>query len=240
MTVRVVSVEPLHENNLGYIARVMANFGLSDLAVVNPRCDPRGMDAIKYSKHGHRVIERLRVFDSIESAVRGYLPIGTTALWHKTERAKFNVFELSDAIDIVSRNSHKRIAIVLGRDDSGLTKEELELFSINIFISTRSAYPTLNISHALAIILYELERSRRGASKPTGEGFRQLYASGRDISLLRKQMALFVSSVGSVREREGVVDTTIRLIKRSNPTKAELRTISAMLSIKGRRSKRSE
>lgn len=241
MRVRIVSVEPLHESNLGYIARVMANFGLYDLAVVRPRCDPRGEDAIKYSKHGHKVIERLRVFESIDRAVHGYLPIGTTAIWHKTERAKFNVLELSDAMRIISgRGRRGRIAIVLGRDDTGLTKEELELFSMNIFISTGSTYPTLNISHALGIILYKLrDVSNRGRGAHIGEEFRQLYASDRDIALLKRQLELFVSSLGSVRERKGVVDTTIRLIMRSNPTKTELRTISAMFSIKGRRERES-
>ncbi len=230
--IRIISIQPLRQNNLGYIARTMKNFGINNLYIVKPRCKPKGKDAIKFSKRGHDIIEKAKVVDTLEEAIKGYFAIGTTAIWHKTERAKFNILELNKAYKMVQTSNHKKVAIVLGRDDTGLTKEELELFDLSIFIPTPAKYTTLNISHALAIILYEF-------TKPKVVHIPEIIsASSDDMQLLLKQLNLFISSNTSIRKKKDVINTFSRILRRSNPTKAELRTISSILSIKRRRKRK--
>ncbi len=225
---RVVSVEPLWESNLGYIARVMKNFGLVDLAVVRPRCNPKGPDAIKFSKHAVSVIRSAKRFGSIKAATSGYFPIGTTAIWHKTERARYNVCSAEKAVRLARSNDHRKIAIVLGRDDTGLDKDELGLLPINICIESSQDYPTLNISHALAIILYEFSRSSLGAIPKSTSSVTEM----RQIS---KQLELFLSEQPHVRDKEAIERTFNRLIARANPSSGELKTIAAIFSIKRRK-----
>ncbi len=225
VTVRVVAVEPLWESNLGYIARIMKNFGITDLAVVRPRCNPKGKDSIKFSKHAADVIKKASLYGSIEAAASGYFPIGTTAIWHKTERARYNVCSAEKAVQLIRSNGHRKIAIVLGRDDTGLDKNELGSFPINISIGSSQEYPTLNISHALAIILYELSRSSIGVI-PKSMG------SGSKVRQISKQLRLFLSKQPHVRDKVEVERTFGRVIARANPSPAELRTISAIFSVK--------
>lgn len=230
--IRIISLQPLRQNNLGYIARTMKNFGISNFYIVKPRCKPKGKDAIKFSKHGHDIIEGAKIVNTMEEATKGYFPIGTTAIWHKTERAKFNIMELDKAYRVVQTSNHKKIAIVLGRDDTGLTKEELELFDLSIYIPTPAKYTTLNISHALAIILYIFTKSEF-IHIPEN-----ISASTTETELLLKQLTLFISSNTSIRKKKDVINTFSRVLKRANPTKAELRTISSIISIKDRKRKR--
>ncbi len=225
MRVRIVVVSPLRQNNLGYIARLMGNFGLSDLCVVNPRCRIAGKTAVKFSKHSHDVLDGAKLFSSIKSATEGYASVGTTAIWHKSERSKLNVYELDKALEMLRKARHPRIAIVLGRDDTGLTKAELEMLDMNLFIPTHSRYTTLNIAHALAIILYNLRR--RGSTTIP----RSIYSGKRQRDLLAEQLSLFVGSSSRIRKKGDVIRTFNRVISRSNPTKAELRTMSALFSI---------
>lgn len=224
MKIRIVAVSPLRQNNIGYISRLMKNFGLSDLHVVKPRCRLDGKTAIRFSKHGHDVLEGAKLSNSIKEATKGYIKIGTTAIWHKSERSKLNVYELSEALDMIKKARYPKVAIVLGRDDTGLTKDELAMLDLNVFIPTHSTYSTLNISHALAIILYNL-RSESGTI-PRG-----IYAGKDQKRLLDVQLSMFVGRSGRIKKKVDVINTFGRVISRSNPTSAELKTISALFQI---------
>ncbi len=227
--IRIVAMQPLRQNNIGYIARTMKNFGIGNLYIVKPRCRPKGMDAIKFSKHGHDIVSKAKVVGTIEEAIDGCVSIGTTAIWHKTERAKFNVLEVEGAFELIQRSGHKKIAIVLGRDDTGLTKEELELFDLSLFIPTPAKYTTLNISHALAIILYVFTK-RETVHIP-----RDTHADSNEIRMLIKQLGLFIDENNSIRKKKTVMDTFSRIIRRANPTKEELKTVSSIISIRDRK-----
>ena len=87
--------------------------------------------------------------------------MGTTGLWSKTDRSFHNVYTLQSAGRILKNAGRsKRIVLLIGRDDTGLSKEELRECDATIFIGADKDYPVLNISHALAIMLYELTRKK--------------------------------------------------------------------------------
>ena len=93
---RIVLVGPEYGLNVGAVARAMKNFGFSDLAIVSPRCDPRGFDAIKYSKHARDVLESARICKSVKEAARGCkFIVGTTGViyrhWHQTIRSPISL-----------------------------------------------------------------------------------------------------------------------------------------------------
>lgn len=147
---RVVLVEPEYEQNIGYCARVMKNFGFSDLWVVKPETKI-GKEAIMYAKHAREVLERAKIVKSLKEATRGHLVVGTTAVTpsgRDITRISIHPREI--------KNIKERIALLVGREGTGLSKEELRQCDIVVRIPTDKKYPTLNISHALAIILYEL------------------------------------------------------------------------------------
>lgn len=158
--IKVVLVEPSYETNIGYVARVMKNFCLYDLCVVNPKVQ-LGKEASIFSAHAQDVIENAKVSRSLQEAVRDAdVVVGTTARFGKSSR---NVLRLSsDPATIAQRiaSSGGKAAIVLGRDTTGLSNQELSLCDVVLTIPANQEYPTMNISHAAAVVFYELYKAQ--------------------------------------------------------------------------------
>ncbi len=224
----VALMEPKYQVNLGYIARVMKNFGVERLYLINPRCNYKGKEAIKYSKHAHSLLEHARLPKSIAEATKGAFVIGTTGLWSKTDKSFHNVYSLQNSGRLL-RNAgrRKKVVLLIGRDDTGLSKNELRECDATIFIGASRDYPVLNISHALAIMLYELTRMSYGKEY---EFMDSLYADAkrqRMVLLLFKRM---IKGNKSIRDKESVAMAFKHVLSRSAPTRKEANAISIALA----------
>ncbi|MCL5429926.1 MAG: RNA methyltransferase [Candidatus Marsarchaeota archaeon] len=219
MGIKVVLVEPLYQINLGYIARAMGNFGMEKIYMVKPRCKIDGKDVKKYSKHAYDLIKNATVYDNINDAIKGSdLVVGTTGLWYKSDKSFFNVYSPEQARKMVE--GKRRPVLLIGRDDIGLTKHELELCDLVVFIRTSDKYSVLNISHALSIMLYEFSKSNKN------EQLDGLYA---DKESLERMFGLFWDSIkdkGYIRDKKAVFMAFKRMMRRANPTKRELSALS--------------
>ena len=155
VAVRVVLVEPKHEGNVGAIARTMKNFGAEELVLVNP-C-PIGDDARRRAMRGIDILERARVEGEMTAALRGAdLVVGTSGVDTENEK-RFARIALSPR-DMAARARHLEgcLAILFGREDFGLSDEELAKCDVLVKIPTSREYEILNVSHAAAILLYEI------------------------------------------------------------------------------------
>jgi len=155
-TIRVVLVETKYEGNLGFVARAMANFGLTDLVLVKP---PKIADeARRRAMHGLDILESARVVDTLEMAVKGCgLVAGTTGIDAKNEKRFTRLAIPPREFAERARSFNGRIALVFGREDYGLFDEEIEDFDVLVTIPANPKYPVLNLSHAAAILFYEVQ-----------------------------------------------------------------------------------
>lgn len=225
----VVLVSPKYQINLGYAARVLKNFGVRRLCMVRPRCRVRGATAIKYAKHGRSLLEGAVVFDSLQDAVRGStIVIGTTGIWRKGSGAFMNVYTPAEAVRMLP--SSGKISILIGRDDTGLTREEIAACDATVHIPASPSYPVLNISHALAIVLYEI-MCRQGGRESMHSEFG---ATQAEIDRLVLLFSGLVDGNSGVRNRDAVISAFRHVVFRANPTSMELSTISAAFGRKYR------
>ena len=215
----VIVVEPAYQLNLGYIARVSKNFNVRSIRVVNPKCDIRGKKAIMYSKHGVDLLKNIKTYKSINAATKGSFTIGSTAIPHKTNAALYNVYSLDNLNDILNKNHIETIALVLGRESTGLTREELTACDATITIPINSGYRVLNISHALGIMLYVLHRNNMHISAKT-------YATVEQLDGILKLFKKSILNRDDIRSKQTVVNTFEHILKRANPTKKELNALS--------------
>ncbi len=222
-------MEPLYQINLGYIARVMKNFGLNRLYLINPRCNHLGKSAIQYSKHAHELLENAKVCKSVEQIGAGALVIGTTGLWRKSSSSLRNVYSLKDASRFVQRNSKagRRIVLLLGRDDTGLSKEELRSCDATVFISTDKGYPVLNISHALAIILYVLSQPALEEEYAFMHGF---YADSKYQSRITNLFERMIANDEKIKDKATVSMAFRHVLMRATPTRKEVNALAVALS----------
>lgn len=154
--IRVVLVEPLYEINIGLACRVMKNFGFKDLCIVRPRTsisDVAKMFAVKAVD----ILDSMLIVNSIKEAIEGFdLKIGTTGKLAGPRNILRTVVPPWHLHEILKYEG--RVALLFGREDIGLTNEELSLCDIVVNIPTSDEYPVMNVTHAMAIILYELSK----------------------------------------------------------------------------------
>jgi tRNA/rRNA methyltransferase len=157
---RVVLVEPEKEGNMGAIARSMKNFGLTDLHVVSPKT-PIGDEAYRYATHGKEILERAHIVENLSDALRGVdHVVATTAVVGRSTR---NLLRIAiDPAQLASRLAETTglVALLFGRESSGLSNTELEQCDIIVSIPASEGYNVLNVATAASIIFYELFKFR--------------------------------------------------------------------------------
>jgi tRNA/rRNA methyltransferase len=225
MEIEVAVMEPKYQVNLGYIARVSKNFGIKKLFLINPRCRHRGKEAIKYSKHAVDLLRKAKICKSIKGIGSGFV-IGTTGIWHKTGESFYNTYSIENVGRMAERasKSGRKTIVLLGRDDIGLTKEELRECDATISIETGSDYPILNISHALAIVLHSLKNAKIS-------GKRERYAdpsSEKNLLLLFKRL---VNENPRIKDKKSVNMAFRHVIRRAMPTGKETNALSIALAL---------
>ncbi len=152
--VKIVLVEPKGSFNIGSVVRVMKNMGLSGLALINP-ADYPNEEAYKASVGARDILDGGQVFPTIEEAIKDtHLVVGTTRRSGKSRRIFCSVEELPEKIFPVLRDG--KVSILFGREDNGLSKRETDLCSILVNIPASKSFPSLNLSHAVAVVGYKL------------------------------------------------------------------------------------
>ena len=157
----VVLVEPAGPINVGSVARLCANFEVRELRLVNPVCDPLDPEACRMAVHGLELLRTARSCTSLLEAVAdcrrvvascGRLDHGSIPL-HAPEEALG--WLLSGQEDL---SDDQPIAVVFGREDRGLSNDELRLCQRVLTLHSAGSYPSLNLSHAVAVVLHDLAR----------------------------------------------------------------------------------
>jgi len=123
--IKVAFVEPRYQINLGYEARVLKNFEIRKMYLVNPKCKFNGKNAIKYSKHAHDLIENAAILKDLNGVTRNSFVVGTTALWRKSRKYFDNVMTLPEFEEYIRGKSIENMTLLIGRDNTGLNSEEL-------------------------------------------------------------------------------------------------------------------
>lgn len=220
--ISVVFVEPLYDQNVGYLARCMKNFCFERLIVVKPRCE-LGLEARKYAMHAAEIVEAAVVADSFEEVVKNHdlVACSTGVKGGGALRRYLSPKELASLL--IEAGGRK--ALVIGREDIGLTREELSACDVIVTIDANPAYPSLNASHAAAILLYEVFNA---AANPTPH---RLERPARDeleafFRTLRRLGELLGYDDQRVRSSELVMR---RFLSENRVSKADLRVLFGFL-----------
>jgi tRNA/rRNA methyltransferase len=147
----VVLVEPAGPLNVGSVARLCANFGVAELRLVAPRCDHLGEEARRMAVHGAWVLEQARLFPSLSAALADCRRVVATSGRRAGE--PLPLLEPEPALRWLQQGTAP-VALVFGREDRGLSNDELLQAGRLLTLGSGDAYASLNLSHAAALVLH--------------------------------------------------------------------------------------
>lgn len=221
-TIRVILVEPENEGNVGAVARAMRNFDVADLVLVNPCA--LGEEARKRAMHGAAVLRAAKSVGNFDRALLGAdLVVGTSGIETANEK-RFARIAISPS-DLANRVAPMdgTLALVFGREDFGLLNDELRKCDLLVTVPASKEYPILNLSHAVAILLYALS-SARAVERPIRE------ASGSEKRRLLEAFAdLLEVTEYPAHKRARTQIMFRRLLGRAIPSKWEFHALMGVL-----------
>ena len=153
--VQIVLVETSHPGNIGSVARAMKNMGLTNLVLINPKKFPH-QDAAALAGNAADILENAQIYSSIKEAVKHSKVIYATSARDRTiEWPTLTACDAALEIQELVTNEIE-VSILFGREDRGLTNEELQLANKHLIIPAHQDYPVLNIAMSAQLVCYEL------------------------------------------------------------------------------------
>jgi tRNA/rRNA methyltransferase len=230
--ITIVLIEPHYSGNIGSVCRAMKNFGFTKLEMINPHeiTDEASMMAV----HAKDVLQNAKHSKKFNFKKYDYV-IGTTCI----ETSKDDYFlrmttQLSDLKGKI-KNKKGKIAIVFGPEPDGLSNDFLEQCDIITTIPTSAKYRSMNLSHAVAVTLYELSDLKQTSDSRL--------AGAKENSLINQNMKEIMKKSGYPSEKHKVFNTMFKkILGRAVVTGREANTLIGVLryikkSIRGKKIK---
>ncbi|WOJ96220.1 RNA methyltransferase [Congregibacter brevis] len=194
--IRIVLVEPSHPGNIGAVARAMKTMGLGKLVLVAPEKFP-DEQATWRAVWANDVLEAAEVVDSLDAAIAdcGFV-VGTCA---RDQRLPWPVLDpRRAAVEMATNSKRGEVAILFGREDNGLSNEELMRCNLHLAIPTSDAYSSLNLAMAVQIVCYELHMLQTGDELPQdpNEGWDEPLATQENIERFYVHLEETLSQIG--------------------------------------------
>ena len=153
--VKIILIETSNSGNIGSALRAMKTMSFSRLCLVKPKEFP-SEQVETLAANAKDLIDRIEVVETLEEALKGAnLVIGTSSRMRKVPWPNEPLNEVSTKI-ISEANKGTSIAILFGREDRGLTNEELQRCNLHVHIPANEDYPVLNIAMAVQVVCYQL------------------------------------------------------------------------------------
>ena len=168
--VQIVLVETSHPGNIGSVARAMKNMGLANLSLINPKKFPH-QEATALAGNATEVLDNAKIFSSIQDAVNTSKVIYATSARERTiEWPTLTANDAASEIQELVANEIE-VSILFGREDRGLTNDELRLANKHLIIPAHPDYPVLNIAMSTQVVCYELYQAAKKNSVDSWQDF---------------------------------------------------------------------
>ncbi len=222
--ISVILVHPKYQGNIGAIARLMKNNGLTDLRIVGgPQIEN---EAIYRAMNGKEILETATHYDSFEEAAKGFTVIaGTSSSPTYSDRKFLRLPTTPQEFWKTNLQGNKKIALAFGREDDGLRNTEIEMCNAFMYIPANPEYPVYNLSHAVSIILYEMLNQLPESSPNIAETI-----SEENFNLLMENAFELLDFINYPEYKRANAEVMIKKIaSRSNLTESEFYKIMGVV-----------
>lgn len=233
--IRIVLVETSHPGNIGATARAMKNMGFYELALVAPRQFPHA-EATARAAGADDVLAGARVYASLGEAVADcHLVIGTSARQRSIQWPLWTPRQCAE--NVWCQPACHRVAIVFGRERSGLSNEELDLCHFGLRIPCNPDYASLNLAAAVQIVVYELHLAQGQATfEPESP-----LATHAELESFYRHLQQALQDIGFLHSRKqvpSIMRRLRRLFGRAGLEKREVDILRGILSCAQRQARK--
>jgi TrmH family RNA methyltransferase len=225
--VTIILAEPEHPGNIGAVCRAMANFGFTNLVIINPRCDPKSQEVRNLAKHAQHLVDNARItgWDVLAEFSTVAATAGVLVTDYNLPRTPLTPEEgAAKLVAIKPGKSHRGAALLFGRESTGLRNDELARADYVITIPTTRAFPSINLAQSVTVMLYVLAQQ-----KPV-QRFTPLPRHEKDILLEKFDALLETLSFKTVGQRATQKKLWRSIIGRSTLTRREAFALFGFLS----------
>ncbi|SDL67552.1 tRNA (cytidine32/uridine32-2'-O)-methyltransferase [Franzmannia pantelleriensis] len=231
--IRIVLVQTFHPGNIGQAARAMKTMGLSDLVLVRPRCYP-DPDASRLAAGAEDVLDGARVVDELSETLGDCVQVvGASA---RLRSLPLPHYDEPDAMAgaVVEHARQAPVALVFGRERSGLTNGEIRLCSHQVSIPANPDYGILNLSQAVQVLAYEVHRAWR--RHPAGDYRYQLppqaaLPTREQVGHFQAHLSRVMTTSGFLTQPHANTEQQLQaLFARAQPSRRELSLLRGLLS----------
>lgn len=226
--IRIVLVNTSHTGNIGSTARAMKTMGLSDLYLVDPVSAPDGKSSALAAGAGDVLANATIVSDLSEAVKDCALIVGTSARSRTLPWPMLTPRECG--VKMVQEGQKGPVALVFGRENNGLSNDELQLCHFHVCIPANPEYSSLNLAAAVQTLCYEIRMGYLNLdSYPDIESD---YPLSEDLERFYVHLENTLTKTGFiVKNHPGVVMTKLRrLVNRARPESQELNILRGILS----------
>ena len=227
----VVLVEPETPGNIGSVARIMKNFCFRQLLLINPKCNYLDGEAYGRAMHARDILKKAVVVKDFSYLKKFDYVIGTTAALgsdYNVLRSPITPDKLAQQLSQrLGSNRKTSIALVFGREGTGLTSKEIGNCDLIVTIPASKKYRALNLSHAVAIVLYEMFKPSKSVKLTSHIPFASRHDKEIAMSMINVILASMDFAIGSKKETQRMVWS--RLISKSFLTRREMYALLGFL-----------
>lgn len=226
---RVVLVRPHYAGNLGATARVMHNFGLNRLVLVDPIADRASVEARRLSTQGEFILDQAVIVPDLQTAVADCVLVAATSAKLAgviRQTVSGGIRELMPRV-AESMNAGP-VALVFGPEPSGLTNVEISLCHSLLHIPSDDRYPALNLAQAVAICLYELRMN--WLERDAANSLFEPPATHAELELMFEHLQRALQGIHFLYgpKSDSLMHAIRHLIARAAPTSAEAKILHGL------------
>ncbi len=206
--------------NIGAVARSMKNFNFTNLILLNPKCNHLDKEALDRATHAKDILQKAKIVKELKYDTF----IGTTAILGTDYNLTRTVITPET---LAKKNIKGKVALIIGRENHGMSNEELEKCDIIVHIPASKKYPTLNAAQAATILLYELFKTQK--TEKTGQNIPLATAKNKERILELIKQKIEILEFSTIQKKRTQLLTWKNILGKSNLTKRELMSLYGFL-----------
>ena len=226
----LILVNPQLGENIGLCARAMKNFGFSKLNIVSPRDGWPNTKARMTSVGAYDIIKSAKIYKNVDGAVKNFDLVFATSARKRDINKKY--LSITNFTKLLSKYSNSNIGIMFGPEASGLSNSDLSLSNYVLQIPTSKKFKSLNLSHSLTVICYEIFKLINFKKFEQGDKSLKI-SSKRKISSLLFHLEKLLNKKGffvPFEKKHSMIMNINNLFYRLEPNDKEVRILASIIS----------